>query len=175
MPAKKKTIVDLYPNRAFETVVMSAADALTFSQVQFGVGLFQGVAAIIHRIEWFLSDNSIRELLADTDSLEVALTNRDDLTSIRPVSQNVLAYKNRIALAAGTPGNCIHITSPLVSDFSQLGGGGLIIPANPLYIGMDTEGAAAASRVDAVIYLTFKELADSEYVELIQTIMPANL
>ncbi len=172
---ERKTVADLYPNRAFESIVMSAANTLTFSQVQFGVGLFQGVAAIIHRIEWSLSGASILELQANTDSLSLALTNRDDMSAILPTSQNVLASKQIKVNVSGTAAVTHLVELPMISDFSDLGGGGLIVPANPLYIGMVTAGAAAASAVDAVIYLTFKELKDAEYVELIQTIMPANL
>lgn len=171
----KSKVADLYANRAFETVVMSATDTLTFSQVQFGVGLFQGVAAIIHRIEWFFRDTTIGDLMDVADHCEVALTNRDDLTSIRPTSQNVLAYMSLNVVNQGTPANAWIVKQPLISDFSALGGGGLIIPANPLYIAMESTGFTAAGIVDALIYLTFKELADAEYVELIQTIMPANL
>jgi hypothetical protein len=174
MPVKKKS-VDLYPNRAFESIVMSAANALTFSQVQFGVGLFQGVAAIIHRIEWFIGTAATQELTTSADYMQLALTNRDDLTSILPVSQNVLAHKSIERLDFGTAAGGVIVEMPLVNDFSNLGGGGLIIPANPLYIGMDSLGLASAATVSALIYLTFKELADAEYVELIKTIMPANL
>lgn len=172
----KVKVADIFANRAFESVTMTAADALTFSQVQFGVGLFQGVAAIIHRIEWFPSAVSLRELVGgSSDSIELALTNRDDLTAIAPTSQNVLALKELVAGQIGTAASGWIVQLPLVNDFTELGGGGLIVPANPLYIGMETAGAAAASVVDAIIYLTFKELTDAEYVELIQTIMPANL
>lgn len=173
--AKRSTVADLFPNRAFESVTMSAANALTFSQVQFGVGLFQGIAAIISRIEWFPTAASMAELTTSGDDIECALTNRDDLTSILPTSQNVLAHKGIVSKASGTPATLLTWELPLVSDFSSMGGGGLIVPANPLYIALETLGAAAASVLNAVIYLTFKELSDAEYVELIQTIMPANL
>ncbi len=167
----KRQIADKYPNRAFETVTMSAANTLTFSQVQFGVGLFQGVAALIHRIEWFPSAASVRELGAATDSIDLALTNRDDLASLSPINQSVLACKQWIGRGAEVAADI----NPARSDFSGLIGGGLIIPANPLYVGMDTLGAAAASSCVVVIYMTFRELTDAEYVELVQTIMPANL
>lgn len=175
MPAKKRTVADLYPNRAFETVIQSAADTLTFSQIQFGVGLFQGVAAIIHRIEWFPDDTTMDLLNATNEFMEFALTNRDDLSSIRPTSQNVLAHKSIHVSGFGTPANAQILATPFISDFSKLGGGGLIIPSNPLYIGMDSTNLGAVGRLDCVVYLTFKELSDAEYVELIQTIMPANL
>lgn len=171
----KSTVVDVFPNRAFESVTMSGANALTFSQVQFGVGLFQGVAAVIHRIEWYLDITTTAQLIVNADLVQMALTNRDDLTVLSPTSQNVLAQKEMGLAVSGTPANMTVLEFPLVSSFADLGGGGLIIPANPLYVAMDSVGLSAAGVMDVIIYLTFKTLSDAEYVELIQTIMPANL
>lgn len=171
----KRTVQDIFTNRAFETVTMSGNDTLTFSQVQFGVGLFQGVAAIIHRIEWFLPDAVVRYMSAQTDSCQLALTNRDDLAALTPSSQNVLAYRALTGNAFGTAASGMIVDMPVVHSFADLGGGGLIVPVNPLYIAMDSDGFAGVGIAQAIIYLTFKTLTDPEYVELIQTIMPANL
>ena len=168
----KSTLKDVYGNRAFERVQTSAANTITFEQIQFGVGLFQGVAMVISRVEWF--PTSIGELLLAADRLQVALTNRDDLTSLNALSQNVLVLKELKCAQVGAVVSLTLNESPYVSDLSTLPGGGLILPANPLYIAIDTEGYADATGVEAVLYLTIKALADAEYIELVQTIMPAN-
>jgi len=64
---------------------------------------------------------------------------------------------------------------PLVSDFTSLPGGGKLVPANPLWIGGMTEGAAAASVFRAQVEFTFVQLSDQEYLELIQSLFPANV
>ena len=168
-------VQDVYGNRAFSSVVMSAANTLTFEQIQFGVGLFQGVALILNRVEWFPDKAFLRELEAGTDDIQMALTNRDDLGSLAPTNQSVLVLKEIIPEMVGAVVSLWNYINPFISDFSGIPGGGLILPANPLYIAADSLGAAAAGTVRAVLYFTFKQLADSEYVELIQTIMPANL
>lgn len=173
MPAK--TVKDIYSNRAFETVTMSAANTLTFEQIQFGVGLFQGTALILNRIEWFPLGATILELVAVADHLEFALTNRDDLANLNPTNQSVLVRKRIQAVMVGAVVSLEHIVTPLVSDLSGLPGGGLILPANPLYIGALTAGYANAAIVRAVLYFQFKQLTDAEYIELLQTIMPANI
>jgi hypothetical protein len=175
MAKRTSGVRDVYPNRAFESVQMSAANTLTFSQIQFGVGLFQGVAAVIHRVEWYPDKDSIQELLGMSDTVTMALTNRDDLAALDPRNQSVLASMTLIPIIVGAVVSLWNEKVPFVSDFANLPGGGLIVPANPLYAGMVTAGAAAASYMDVIVYLTFKELADADYVELIQTIMPANL
>lgn len=173
--AKARGVQDVYVNRAFETVIMSAANAITFSQVQFGVGLFQGVAAIIHRVEWYPSNATVRELVGVADFINMALTNRDDLSSLDPTNQSVLCHKALLPMMVGTVVGLEYIPVPLVSEYSGFPGGGMIVPANPLYLGMVTGGYAAAGTLRAIVYITFKQLTDAEYVELIQTIMPANL
>lgn len=173
--AKVGTVKDVYPNRAFERLTLSAANTLTFVQLQFGVGLFQGIAAIINRIEWFPPIATIQELLTGADTLEMALTNRDDLANLDPTNQSVLAKKNIIPLQVGAVTSLTHERYPMISDYSTMPGGGLIVPANPLYVGMITTGFAAAAVVDIVVYLLFKQLTDAEYIELVQTIMPANI
>jgi len=165
----KATLKDVYGNRAFEQVTQAAANDLTFEQIQFGVGLFQGIAMVISRVEWFPS--SIAEIVAASDRLEMALTNRDDLSDLSPTNQNVLVK----ACLAGAAIPAVMHKDPVISDLSTLPGGGLIIPANPLYMAVKTAGYAAAATINAIIYFVFRQLADSEYIELIQTIMPANL
>lgn len=178
MPTQRSTtrrLADQYPNRAFIYLTTSAANTLTFEQVQFGVGLFQGVALVLNRIEWCPDQGSLSELVAAADRFFVALTNRADLASLEPENQNILAYKSLRAMQVGAVVSLNHIELPLVSDFSSMPGGGLIMPANPLYIGLETAGFAAVANVRVVMYFTFKQLADAEYIELIQTIMPSNL
>lgn len=154
---------------------MSAANTLTFAQIQFGVGLFQGVAAVVHRLEWFLPLAQLTEIAAGTDEVELALCNRDDLANLDPDNQSVLSKKALTGITTGAVVSEWIQEQPLVNEFSDMPGGGLIIPANPIYVGMDTVGFAAAGICDLVFYLTFRQLTDAEYVELIQTIMPANI
>jgi hypothetical protein len=172
MPARDR--VDQYANRALETVIMSAANTETFEQVRFGVGIFQGVALVIHRVEYHPTAGTLHEIIANADFFDMALTNRDDLTNLDPTNQNVIVHKGvhvRVVSAVGVISD--HI--PLISDFSTLPGGGLIIPANPLYVALDSAGFAAAGTCRFVIYYTFKQLKDADYIELVQGMLPANI
>jgi hypothetical protein len=175
MPAKSTKLGDAYVNRALKTVTMSAANTLTFEQIQFGVGLFQGVAMVVNRVEWHLPFATLSELVGNADVIELAITNRDDLTALTPNNQSVLAYDMIRSIAVGAVVSLEHLVMPLITDFSSLAGGGLIIPANPIYAGITTAGFAAAAQVNVIMYFTFKQLTDAEYIELLQTIMPANL
>ena len=171
--AKKR--VDVFPNRAVERVVMSAANTITFEQIRFGLGVFQGVALVLHRIEFYLSALSVRELVAVADSVEVGLTNRDDLASLQMTNLNVLVSRAMLPMMVGAVVSLSQERFPLIADLATLPGGGLIIPANPMFLGMQTVGFAIVGVCDAVIYYTFKQLTDADYIELIQGMLPANI
>jgi hypothetical protein len=166
-----KVPIDQYANRALAAVTMSAANTITFEQIRFAVGTFQGVALLIHRLEWHPSWSSIKELTAATDYIRMALTTNDNLTTIDAEDQDVLATYHLYGLGA----NVELVHRPLITSFEGLPGGGIICPANPLYIGMLTAGAAAASDMRVVVYYTFKQLSDKDYLELLQSMVPGNI
>jgi len=162
---------DTYVNRALATVNMTAANVETFEQIRFAVGLYQGVAVLIHKIEYHPTIATCRELVGAADHLAVGLTNTDQLTSLNPVDPRVLGAISITCIAA----NVEPIRPPIILDFTDLPQGGIIIPANPLYLGMDTAGFANPGSCSIIIYFTFKQLSDAEYVELLQTVFQANI
>ncbi len=169
-----KTKSDLFTNLAFGTVQMSAVDTLTFNLIQFGVGIFQGVAMILHRILYFPSVASVRELVANNDEMHIALTTSNRLASITDVSQPaIIDRKSIISKVGGAAYNELEL--PLMQDFTRLPGGGKLVACNPIYAAMSTAGAAAASQCTIRLDMTFKELSDAEYLELIQSQYPANV
>lgn len=168
----RKTKADAYANKGYGVVTMSAANTLTFSQIQFGVGLFQGIAILLHRVLWSPTSTSLRELVAATDSLTMALTTSNRLTALNDVAEPaIVSMKYLVAIGVATA----SYELPLVTDYTSLPGGGKLIPANPLWVAANTAGAVAASVLRAELEFTFVQLADREYLELIQTMFPANI
>lgn len=163
--------LDTYSNRAFVTVTMTAVNTTTYEPVRFSVGTFQGFALRLNRIECFPTPASHRELVAATDRLHMALTARDDLASLDPTNQAILAK----AEICGIGANVEVMRSPIIMDFSSLPEGALLIAPNPLYLAVSTDGAAAASVVRFVLYYQFLQLSDKESLELLQTILPGNV
>lgn len=171
--AVRKT--DQYPNRALIECTQSAANAITFEQIRFGVGLFQGIALILHKIHWFPTAASIREIVAATDLLAGMICNRDDLDDTNPTSMNNITSKQWLAQAYGTAGSGELEELPYVTDFTTMPGGGMIIPANPLYLAVSSAGFSAVGRINIVLFYTFISLKDAEYLELLQSLIPANI
>lgn len=167
-----KTTMDKYANKAYGIVTMSAANTMTFAQIQFGVGLFEGKALVLHRILYYPTNTAIRELVAATDSLHMAITTTNRLTDIVDVSDPAIIDRTSlVCLAANTE----PVRVPIVADFTSLPGGGKLCPANPIWIGANTGGAAAASVVRCTLEFTFVELSPADYLEVIQSMFPANI
>jgi hypothetical protein len=166
-----KSKLDQYSNRALMYVQMTAANTITFEQVNFAVGTFQGIGLILNRIEMHPNVAAYRELVANTDSMSLAMTTRDDLANLEPANQAVIASETLVGMGAAVEIQQV----PLVFDYTQLPGGGLILPANPLYVGLNTAGFAAAATARFVIFYQFRQLTDKEYLEIIQTLLPGNI
>lgn len=167
----KSGLKDVFSNRTQVEVVMSAANTLTFQQVRFAVGTFQGVALILNRIEMSPAGAAIDEIVAAADNLQMAITTRDDLTAINPTNLSVMYVKN-----IESPGANVEVFElPLVGDFTGLPGGGLLMPANPIFLAVLTGGFVAAATVRFTLYYQFKELSKDENLELIQTLLPGTV
>jgi hypothetical protein len=168
-----KTKADEYSNVAFGSVTLSAVNTLTFSQIQFAVGLFQGMAIILHRVHWRPGTTFIREIAAATDQCIFAITSTNRLTSIDDISDpSVLAYHKIVGAGA----NVEPWRLPFITDFTMLPGGGRLIAANPLYLGAVTTGfAAATGPIQVSLDFTFIELAAAQYLEVLQAQFPANI
>jgi hypothetical protein len=170
--ASKKGKKDTYSNRAYGTVTASAANTLTFAQIQMAVGLFQGIGMLIHRVLFYPSTNSSREMVAATDLLIMAVTTSSRITSLATVAEPALITSKRL-VGIGVAVAVEEV--PYINDFTGLPGGGKLVAANPLFVAVETAGAVAASVVSVEIDFTFLQLNDRDYLELIQGMFPSNI
>lgn len=170
-----KQRVDVYPNRAIQRVLQPTNDVLTYAQLRFGFGVFTGSALIIHRIDWYPELAAVASLTANADNLQFALTNRDDMTALQANNMNVFALKEVTPFIVGAVVSLWLADTPWSSDFSNLPGGGLIVPSNPLFVAIDSNALARTSFVDMMMYYTVKQLTDADYVELVQSLIPVNV
>lgn len=168
-----KTRMDVYPNRAIQSVTMSAANTLTFAQMRFSFGTFTGTALIISRLDFYPTPAMVGEMTAAGDYLRFAITNRDDLSDLDPANMNVLALKTLLATSVGAADNFIDY--PYRIALETLPGGGIIVPANPLYLALDTNGLASAGACKLVMYYRTLQLTDADYIELVQSLIPVNI
>jgi len=169
IPKGKK---DAYSNIAFGSVTMSAANTITFSQINMGVGLFQGIALLLHRVLWYPLAAALRELVAATDNLDMVLCTSNRLTTVSDVvDPSIIALQRLIPIAA----TVAPYELPIIMDYNHLPGGGKLIAANPLWIAASTNGFVSAATVKAQLDFTFVQLTDAEYLELLQATYPSNI
>jgi hypothetical protein len=151
---------------------MSVINTITFEQIRFAAGLFEGVAIKLNRVRYVPDATLIREIVANTDSLAFALTTRNDLTSLSPTNLSVIDTVSIIGNGAGVEPTIL----PITSDFTSLPEGGLLLPANPLYLSMVSAGfAAAVGPLYAVLEYQWIRLSDREAIELLQTLIPGTV
>jgi len=166
---------DVFVNRALQRITMSAANTLTLQQVNFAVGIFQGVAIVLHRIKYYVGSTAWRETSGSTDSFQVGMTVSGQLADIAMTQAEVVDMHEITGVAAGTPANLLLPVLPILSDLTGLPGSGLLVAANPIYVAADSSGLTTAFTVDVEILFTFIELSDADYIELIQSRVQANI
>jgi hypothetical protein len=166
-----KQVMDQFANKAIVHIIMDGANTLTFAPFTFGVGLFQGVGMVIHRIEYRPTNATLREIAAVTDALTLAVVNTNKLDDLVADDPSMMDSQTIVGMGAAVEPQKI----PIISDFTSLPGGGLIVPANPMFVGMTSGGFAAAGAADVRMWFTFRQLADKDYLELLQSTFPANL
>lgn len=168
----RRTKKDTYSNIALVSCAMSAANTLTFQQLSVSVGLFQGVAMLLHRISFWPNAAACREMVAATDALYMALTTSNRLTSISDVTDpSIIALEHIVGIGVSVE----PWRNPIVYAFDALPGGGKLIPANPLFLAVNSAGYGAAATVKAQLDFTFVQLSDADYLELLQSMYPISV
>ena len=166
---------DIYVNRAIQRVTMSAVNVLTFQKLNFAVGIFQGVAILIHRIIYHIGTLSWDELANVGDLFQVAMTVSDQLSDIAMTHIEVIDEHEYVAYLNGVPANAIPTPTRIITEFSNLPGGGMIVAANPIFLAMNSATLVTAGVCDVELLFTFIELSDADYIELIQSRIQANV
>lgn len=159
---------DRYINKAYIDVTESAANTLTFLQLTTGVSLFEKTAFVVHQIRYAPVTSSTALVVADGDVLNMAITTSNSITTLVEDDPNVVDLKRLAFYDAGTAATGFFYEMPFVNDFSNLPGGGLIIPASPIYGAINGSSLASATQVRFTIFFTAIQLSPSDYWELVE-------
>ncbi len=160
---------DKYSNLLNEQVTMSAANTLTFKELNVGLNIFDKAGLIISRIEYQPQTATFNEMTATGDYVVAALTSSNNLSNLVPNQSEVIDRRVIQRIDGGAAANFVLVDSVMIADFATLPGGGLLVPPKPLYIAAVTNGLANASIIDVRIYFTILRLGDAEYLELLET------
>lgn len=163
-----KARIDKYVNTAYAEVTETGTNTLTFKQIDTGVSIFEKTAWIIHRIYWYFNRTQIAKLVASSDSIAVAVTLSNKMTDLELDDISVVDMLELLLFIKGTPASANVYQVPWVRDFTNLPGGGLIVPPRPIYVAVRGYGLSNAVTVAARVLFTHKELAPDEYWELVE-------
>jgi hypothetical protein len=163
---KKST--DRWANIAAVRVVESAANTLTTLKYQFPFSIMDKVGLIISRIEYW--PESLDQLNSASDIANYALIAASTVTDITNQADALIIDSLRIArMDLGAAASGFLNVHPIVKDFSNLVGGGILVAPAPLYAAIKGTGAGAAMQCWIKLFYTYQSMSTDEYWELVES------
>lgn len=163
-----KSLSDAYSNLAAIGFTMSAANTLTFEKFDFPVSVMDKVGLLISRIEYFFM--VLAELNSSGDYAVGAITVSRNTPSLIDIEDPTLIDSARVMrFDLGAAASGFFYDEPIIRDLSTLPGGGLLVAPNPLYVAMNSVGAANPMALSVRMYYTLKELKPDEYWQLVES------
>lgn len=165
--AEKLGGADQFANIAAIRCIESVANTLTFKKLETGVSLFEKIAWVLHRLEYY-HDNTATTFAATGDTLTFGLATSDQI--ITPTGENaaVLDYEQVERQDMGAAANGSLRWLPLVKDLTNLPSGGIIVPPNPLYLWVKGVSLPVVGNVMCRIFYTTVKLTPDQYWELVE-------
>lgn len=157
-----------FVNLAVINCLMSAANTITWQKLDTGLPLFEKRAWIIHSIEYRFAVSTLADLDTDADWVRAALAVNDSLTVIESDAQQLIDELFYMRTDAGTAANAWFHEQPVIHDFSNLPGRGLIVAPTYLFLGMDSSGMTVAGNVIVKIRYTEMPLKPADYWQLVE-------
>jgi len=165
--AEKRT--DKFVNMLVKSILTSSANTLTYDEISMGLSLFDKAALLIERLEYHITLASLDQMTADGDAIFGGLSTQDVLTSVGPSSNSTIHSFSLERHDFGTAAGGSFSLAPLIFDFSQLSGGGLLITPKPFFAFVNSVGLASVATMHIRIFFTIIKMQDADYFELLET------
>jgi len=158
---------DKYVNQAFIRVNESGANTLTFQKLETGIPIYEKIGWVVHRLDYFYV-TTVVQFPADGASLSYGISAMDSLATVdlqlaAVIDMNMITRRDWGVAASGA----LRLI-PIVKNFTELPGGGLLIPPNPLYLFAKGTNLAAAQGVDVRMFYTVIKLKPEDFWELVE-------
>lgn len=159
---------DEYDQFLYMQVAQSANNTLTFGQLALGTSLFEYAGLIISRIEYNVAIGHWALILGVDDYIQIALCGSNSIASLALDQAEVYDMLELRASLSGTPASGVIKEVPIIHNFENMNGGGLLVPAQNMYIGVDSASIAADCLGSMRVWFRIKKLAAADYIELVQ-------
>lgn len=160
---------DKFSNVLTEEISMSAANTLTFEEVNIGLSLFDKAGILISRVEYSPYSATMQEMTAAADWIQLAFCTSNQLSNLAVTQAAVVHQVQWTTQYSGAAASGYLVHTPKIVDLSTLPGGGILITPRPWYVAMNTNGLASAGGGYVRFYFTVLQLQPQEYFELLET------
>lgn len=162
------SVAGLFTSQATLSNVESAANTLTFTQLQTGLSIYDHVGWILGRLEFRLSNTVPALFNADGDALSIAITQNNAAAALSQSDPAIIYLLQIRRTDYGTAASGELRSNTFEVDFSTLPGGGILVLPNPLYLASVGSGLTGPSTVTARLYFQPVDLSDADYFNLVQ-------
>ena len=161
-----KRIEDRFANLASAKVVQSAANTLTFVEMNTGISLGAGIGILIDQIDYYPTSAGIADMTTSGDQIDMAWTTSNVITDIQNVSdRRVIDLFSFFRFDLGTAASGALIKEPFSKQYFPP----LIIAAPKLYLALASSGLAGVATLRSRLHYRYIELTDKEYLEIAET------
>lgn len=159
---------DRFQNVLTAQVLASAANVLTFAEVQTGASLGLGLGLVIDTMDFWPNNTSLAEMTAANDRIVMAWCTSDQVDDLEDPSDSRIIHAMSYARRdAGTAANALFQLTPFHHEFTPP----RIVAIPRVYLATISAGLASANRVFARLGFRYIKLTDKEYLELAETFL----
>jgi len=160
---------DRFANVFTAAVTMSAADALTWVELNFALNLRDRLAIVIDELYFYLPGATVALMTTATDTVALAITVSDQVTDVFSTGLDDRRILTTMELQRADFGTAaagqLHVM-PLKQSFAPP----LLALPNRMYFGMDTSGLASAGTcILRMHYRTVSISSQDQLIEVLET------
>jgi len=159
---------DRFQNILSAEVTTSAANVLTFAEVQTGASLGMRLGLVIDSIDMYPAQAVLAEMTTAGDRILMAWCTSDQVTDLEDEADSRVLDVIRISrLDFGTAASAQLVTVPLHREFSPP----RIMASPKLFIAFNTFGLASVGILRSRLAFRFISLSAQEYLEIAETFL----
>ncbi len=163
---------DRFANIFTATVTETAAQALTFTEMNLGITLRDRIALVIDELYFYPTIASLLLMTTSGDLIQMAITISDSVTNIGDLTDRRIIYDELIGrLDFGTAASGTLLRTPIKASFAPP----IIVLPTRLFFGIDSVGTATpVSATLRMHYRTVSVTSDRQIIEVLETLQQGN-
>lgn len=159
---------DRFANILHAEVTHSAANTITFTEVQTGASLGMRLGLIVDTMFFYPIPSTIALMTASNDRISMAWCTSDQVTDLQDEADSrILHVMHMVRHDMGTAAAAQLYITPLVAEFNPP----LIMASPKLFLCSDSNGLASVGTVRARLGFRFISLSPQEYLEIAETFL----